>query len=58
MFDQYKNRLGGEQDGTTLLSECLGTDVSKILYSNFGADLSNFTEQDIKTNITRCCVTQ
>ena len=50
--------MGGEQEGSTLLRECLGTDVSKVLYSNFGADLSTFSEEDIKNNIARCCVTQ
>jgi hypothetical protein len=54
MFDQYKNRLGQEQDGAMLLRECLGTDVSKILYSNFGADLSWFSKADIKNNIAKC----
>ena len=58
MFAQYKSRLGEGQDGATLLRECLGTDVSKVLYSNFGADLSTFTEEDIKSSITRHCVTQ
>ena len=58
MFDQYKSRLGEGQDGATLLRECLGTDVSKVLYSNFGADLSTFTEEDIKSSIIKSCVTQ
>ena len=59
-FRQFKNRLGDDQDGATLLRECLGTDVSRILYSNFGAALGSFTEEQILTNITRvfnidCC---
>ena len=36
----------------------VATRVSKVLYSNFGAELSTFTEEDIKSNITRYCVTQ
>ena len=31
MFEQYKNRLGQGQDGSTLLRECLGTDVSRMM---------------------------
>ena len=57
-FRQFKNRLGDNQDGATLLRECLGTDVSRILYSNFGAALGSFTEEQILTNITKHCVNQ
>ena len=57
-FRQFKARLGGEHDGATLLRECLGTDVSRILYSNFGAALGSFTEEEILTNITKHCVNQ
>ena len=32
-FRQFKARLGDDQDGATLLRECLRTDVSRILYS-------------------------
>ena len=42
-FRQFKARLGDDQDGATLLRECLGTDVSRILYSNFGAALGSLT---------------
>ena len=55
-FRQFKDRLGGDQDGATLLRECLGTDVSRILYSNFGAALGSFTEEQILANITKHCV--
>ena len=34
-FRQFKDRLGDDHDGATLLRECLETDVSRILYSNF-----------------------
>ena len=57
-FRQFKNRLGDDQDGATLLRECLGVDVSRILYSNFGAALGSFTEEQILTNITKHCVNQ
>ena len=57
-FKQFKDRLGDDQDGATLLRECLGTDVSRILYSNFGAALGTFTEDQILTNITKHCVNQ
>ena len=57
-FRQFKGRLGDNQDGATLLRECLGTDVSRILYSNFGAALGSFTEDQILTNITKHCVNQ
>ena len=57
-FKQFKNRMGEDQDGATLLRECLGTDVSRILYSNFGTALASFTEEQIMTNITKHCVNQ
>ena len=57
-FRQFKNRLGDDQDSATLLRECLGTDVSRILYSNSGAALGSFTEEQILTNITKHCVNQ
>ena len=58
MFEQYKSRLGQDQDGATLLRECLGTDVSRILFANFGEELSKFSEQEIKNHIVKSCVTQ
>ena len=57
-FRQFKNRLGDDNDGAILLCECLGTDVSRILYSNFGAAFGSFTEEEILTNITKHCVNQ
>ena len=57
MFKQYKNQGGKDEDGATMLHECLGTDVSEILFSNFGTDLSNFSEEEVKNNISKCCVT-
>ena len=57
-FKQFKHRLGDDQDGATLLRECLGTDISRILYSNFGTALGSFTEDQILTNITKHCVNQ
>ena len=57
-FKQFKERLGEDQDGATLLRECLGTDVSRILYSNFGAALGSFTEDQILSNITKHLVNQ
>ena len=57
-FTQFKDRLGDDHDGATLLRECLGTDVSRILYSNFAAALGSFTEEQILTNITKHCVNQ
>ena len=50
-YSQFKDRLGDDQDGATLLSECLVTDVSRILYSNFGAAIGSFTEEQILTKI-------
>ena len=58
MFEQYKARLGQDQDGATLLRECLGTDVSRILFANVGEELSKFTEVEIKDHIVKSCVTQ
>ena len=58
LFEQYKTKLGQDQDGATLLRECLGTDVSRILYANFGEELSKFSEVEIKDHIVKSCVTQ
>ena len=61
LFDQIKSiksRLEDDQDGAALLRECLGPDISRILYSNFGSAFSTFTEEDIKINIAKHCVTQ
>ena len=52
-FKQFKDRLGDNQDSATLLRECLGTDVSRILYANFGTALGTFTEEEILSNITK-----
>ena len=57
-FKQFKDRLGDDQDGATLLRECLDTDISRMLYSNFGAALGSFTEEQILTSITKHCVNQ
>ena len=57
-FRQFKDRVGNDQDGATLLRECLATDVSRILYYNFRAALGTFTEEQILTNITKHCVNQ
>ena len=57
-FRQFKNRLGDDQDGATLLRECLGTDMSRTLYSNFRGALGSFSEEQILTNITKHCVNQ
>ena len=51
-------QLGDDQDGATLLRECLWTDISRILYSNFGAAMGSFTEEQIRTSITKHCVNQ
>lgn len=56
LFDQYKSRLSNPGEGGTLLRECLGEDVSRILYCTFGTSLSTQTEEQLKTNITKHCV--
>ena len=58
LFEQYKNRLGQDEDAATLIRECLGTDVSRILYANVGEELSKFSEVEIKGHIVKSCVTQ
>ena len=57
-FKQFKDRLGNDQNCATLFRECLGTDISRILHSNYGAALGSFTEEQILTNITKHCVNQ
>jgi hypothetical protein len=58
LFDQYKSRLKNVSDCGTLLRECLGEDVSRILYCIFGNTLSTQTEEQLKINITKHCVNQ
>ena len=49
---QFKDRLGDDLDGATPLRECLVTDISRILYSNFGATLGTFTLEQMLNNIS------
>ena len=58
MFEQYKARLGQDEDAATLLRECLGADVSRVLFANVGEGLSKFTEVEIKDQIVKSCVTK
>ena len=55
LFGQYKARLKSVGDSSTLLRECLGEDVSRVLYSNFGTSLSTQTEVELKANILKHC---
>ena len=40
LFSQYKDCLGAGHDTATLLRECLAEDVSKVLFSSHGSDLT------------------
>ena len=40
---QFKARLGNQGEGATLLKECLDEEVSRVLYSSYGLNLSTQT---------------
>ena len=44
-FGLYKKRLGPGYNSATILCVCLAEDVSKMLYSSQGTELTKFTEQ-------------
>ena len=58
LFDQYKARLGTGHDTAALLRECLAEDVSKVLFSSHGSDLTKFDEEQLTKTIITCCVTK
>ena len=58
LFNQYKERLGPGHDSAILLRECLAEDVSKVLYSSYGTELTTFTELQLSQNILTSCVTK
>ena len=58
LFSQYKGCLGTGHDTATLLRECLAEDVSKVLFSSHGSDLTKFNEEELTKIIITCCVTK
>ena len=40
------------------MRECFAEDVSKVLFSSYGNDLTKFNEQQLTKNMVTCCLTQ
>ena len=58
LFSQYKARLGDNMDNPNRLLECLAEDVSKMLFSSLGAEMTNMTEAQLFDSISASCVTK
>ena len=57
-YKQYKARLADNTDNPSRLLECLAEDVSKMLFSSLGAEMTNLTEGELLDNITASWVTK
>ena len=58
LFSQYKARLGDNVDNPSRLLECLAEDVSKMLFSSLGAEMTNMTEAQLFDSISASCMTK
>ena len=58
LYDQYKLRLGDTSDNSSRLRECLAEDVSKMLFSSLGAEITKLTEAELFDKIIASCVTK
>ena len=56
LYDQYKLRLGDTSDNPSRLRECLAEDVSKMLFSSLGAEITKLTEAELFDKIIASCV--
>ena len=57
-FNLFKSRLSADQDGATLLRECLASDISRSVFSSHGTAMSSLSEKDLLEAISTCCVTK
>ena len=57
-YSQYKARLRDNADNPSRLLECLAEDVSKMLFSSLGAEMTNLTEAQLFDSISASCVTK
>ena len=58
LYGQYKSRLGDTTDNPGRLRECLAEDVSKMLFSSLGAEITKLTEAELFDKIIASCVTK
>ena len=49
LFGLYKDRLGPDQNNALLLRECLATDISRAIFSSYGNEMKNLTEEQLST---------
>ena len=57
-YKQYKARLGDSTDNPSCLLECLAEDVSKMLFSSLGPEMTNLMEAELFDNISASCMTK
>ena len=57
-YKQYNARLGDNTDNPSRLLECLAEDVSKMLFSSLGPEMTNLAEAELFDNISASCVTK
>ena len=50
--------MGTGQDTAALLRECLATDLTKAIFSNYSSEMSKLTEKQLAKTISTCCVTK
>ena len=58
LFGLYKDRLGPSQNNALLLRECLATDISRAIFSSYGDEMKNLTEEQLLKAISTTCVTK
>ena len=58
LFGLYKDRLGPDQNNALLLRECLSTDISRAIFSSYGDEMKNLTEDQLLQAISTACVTK
>ena len=58
LYGQYKLRLGDTSDSPSRLRECLAEDVSKMLFSILGTEITKLSESQLLDKIIAHCVTR
>ena len=58
LYSQCKSRLRDTTDNPSRLRECLADDVSKMLFSSLGTEITNLTEAKLFDKIIASCVTK
>ena len=58
LFSLYKDRLGPDLNSALLLRECLATGISRAIFSSYGDEMKNLTEEQLFRAISTTCVTK